>query len=94
MTVLLIHHPNHLYHHPETPLIASFFGEFSVIKDNIYYAHQLKVVEHSDYKATVNRSYFNGQSWLIEANYNDQLIFISHQTKLNKGAQIYFEIDK
>ncbi|WP_111683268.1 ABC transporter ATP-binding protein [Winogradskyella tangerina] len=86
--------PNQLYNHPKTPLIASFFGEFSVINDNIYYAHQLKVVDHLEFKATVTKSYFNGQSWLIEADFNNQPIFISHHTKLNKGTEIHFEIDK
>jgi len=84
--------PKHLYNHPKSPLIASFFGEFSVINDEIYYAHQLKIVSKSDLKATVKQSYFNGQNWLVAASFNTQSIYIEHHELLEKGTQIYFEI--
>ncbi|WP_299363076.1 ABC transporter ATP-binding protein [Winogradskyella sp.] len=86
--------PSHLYHNPQNPLIAAFFGEFSVINDKIYYAHQLKIVEHSEFKATVKQLYFNGRTWLIEAKFKDQMIFIEHSNSLENKIQVCFDIIK
>ncbi|WP_299519849.1 ABC transporter ATP-binding protein [Winogradskyella sp.] len=86
--------PSHLYNHPESPLIASFFGEFSIIDDKIYYAHQLKIVEQSDFTATVKQSYFNGQNWLVEATFKNQTIFIEHSNSLESGIPVHLDIIK
>lgn len=84
--------PPNLYSNPKSPLIASFFGEFNVIEPyGIVYAHQIKIVEQSDLKAVVKTSYFNGNSWLIEANLKGESIFIEHNTQLNKGEIIYLK---
>ena len=86
--------PQHLYKNPKTPLIASFFGEFNVIKPyGIVYAHQLKIVEQSDLKAVVTQSYFNGNNWLIEADYNAESIFIEHNTQVEIGTSVYISIN-
>ncbi|NRB83763.1 MAG: ABC transporter ATP-binding protein [Winogradskyella sp.] len=84
--------PKNLFNNPKSPLIASFFGEYSLIKNDIFYAHQLQITDHSDFKATVVSSYFNGQNWMIEANYNNQTIFIEHDKKIEKGLEIPFKI--
>jgi len=85
--------PQQLYNNPKLPLIASFFGEFNVIEPfGIIYAHQLKIVEHSEFKAVVKSSYFNGNSWLIEAEYNSNTVFIEHDIALNNASHIYFKI--
>ena len=100
-TMLVIHDskiiardtPKNLYNNPKLPLIASFFGEFNVIEPyGVVYAHQLKIVEQSDLKAVVKKSYFNGNSWLVEADYNSESIFIEHQSELKKGLEVYFKI--
>ncbi|MFK7832250.1 MAG: ABC transporter ATP-binding protein [Winogradskyella sp.] len=85
--------PQNLYNNPQTPLIASFFDEFNVIENHgIVYAHQIKIVEHSDLKAVVKTSYFNGNSWLIEAEYNSESIFIAHRVNVQKNEQIFFDL--
>ena len=85
--------PQELYKHPKLPLIASFFGEFNVIEPyGILYAHQLQIVAQSHLKATVIQSYFNGNSWLIEANYRSETIFIEHHDELKKDQEIQFLI--
>jgi len=86
--------PQQLYKHPKLPLIASFFEEYSVINDNIYYAHQIKIVDASRLKAIVMQSYFNGNCWIIEANFNNTVVFIQHTKTLTKGQIIYFELVK
>ena len=87
--------PYQLYKKPKTALIASFFGEFNVIEPyGIVYAHQIKIEEHSDLKAVVKESYFNGNSWLIEADYNSQSIFVEHSEQIELGTEIQFSISK
>ncbi|WP_417855933.1 ABC transporter ATP-binding protein [Xanthomarina gelatinilytica] len=81
--------PEHLYKHPKTPLIASFFGEFNVIDGKIVYAHQLKIVDKSNIKATVKKSYFKGASYLIEADLNGNSIFIENEEPIEINKEIY-----
>lgn len=85
--------PQQLFKTPELPLIASFFGEFNIIEPfGIVYAHQIEIVAQSDLKATVKTSYFFGNSWLIEAEYNSSSIFIEHDSELSSGTGIQFKI--
>lgn len=85
--------PQNLYNNPKLPLIASFFAEFNIIEPHgLVYAHQLKIVENSDLKAVVKQSYFNGNSWLIEAECDSEKVFIEHNTALDKEDVIYFKI--
>ncbi len=87
--------PQNLYNNPKLPLITSFFDEFNVIEPyGIVYAHQLKIVEHSDLKAVVKKSYFNGNSWLIEVEFNYEPVFIEHNYELQKESLIHFNINK
>lgn len=87
--------PQHLYNKPQLALIASFFGEFNVIEPyGIVYAHQLKIVEQSYLQGIVKRSYFNGDSWLIEVKYNSDTVFIDHNMELQKDSLIHFKIAK
>lgn len=86
--------PEHLYQFPKSPLIASFFGEYNTIDDELVYAHQLNIVDHSKIKVTVIKSYFNGSVYLVEANYNDTTIFFEHKTSLEKGQKVFLEISK
>ncbi|MDB9782919.1 ABC transporter ATP-binding protein [Winogradskyella sp.] len=85
--------PQQLYNNPKLPLIASFFDEFNLIEPyGIVYAHQLKIVEHSNLKAVVQTTYFNGNYWLIEAIHNSETILINHNCELAKGCSIQFKI--
>ena len=86
--------PETLYNNPKFPLVASFFEEFSLLNDNLYYAHQIQIVDKSNYRAIVRQSYFNGNSWLIEAEYDSHFIYITHHEKLAPSVEIYFKISK
>ena len=87
-------HPQELYKNPVTPLIASFFGEFNIINNEIVYAHQLKIVEKSDLKAIVKQSYFNGNNWLIEAELNSRKVFLENLEELKKESNLFLKIFK
>ncbi len=76
--------PENLYQNPKTALIASFFEEFNIIEGKIIYAHQLKLVEKSNLKATVIKSYFKGHYYLIEAILNGEHVFFDNKIKLAK----------
>jgi ABC-type Fe3+/spermidine/putrescine transport system ATPase subunit len=80
--------PEILYKNPKTPLIASFFGEFNTINNEIVYAHQLQIVDESNLKATIIKSYFKGNYYLIEANLNGNPVFFKNDFYLKKDESI------
>jgi iron(III) transport system ATP-binding protein len=84
--------PEALYKTPKTPLIASFFGEFNVINDEIVYAHQLQIVEKSDLKAIIINTYFKGSYYLVEADLDGEKIYFETTTHLKKSRVIFLEI--
>jgi ABC-type Fe3+/spermidine/putrescine transport system ATPase subunit len=86
--------PEELYENPKIPLVASFFEEFSDIDNRLYYAHQIQIVKNSNYMARVKQSYFNGKSWLIEAEYKEQTIYIAHHENIAPSTEIFFETIK
>lgn len=92
--IVLNHHkimvndtPEQLYKNPKSPLIASFFGEFNIINNNIVYAHQLKIVETSELTATIKQCYFKGYYYLIEADLNSNIIFFEYDKPLKTGTK-------
>lgn len=87
--------PNTIYNNPKNDLIASFFGEFNKVKPYGYvYAHQLKVVDTSDLKATIKYSYFKGNHYLIEATLNEKSIFFEHRKKLKPMEAVFLKVVK
>ncbi|WP_289043917.1 ABC transporter ATP-binding protein [uncultured Olleya sp.] len=86
--------PEQLFLNPETPLIASFFGEFNIIDNTIVYAHQLKIVEQSNLKATVIENYFKGSYYLVEAYLNDDIVFFESKHKQALSKIINLEVCK
>jgi len=81
--------PQHLFTKPETPLVASFFGEFNIIDNKIIYAHQLKVVEKSNLKVIVKHCYFKGQYYMVEADLDGKTLFFEHEKILKKQEVSY-----
>lgn len=82
--------PENLYNNPENPLVASFFGEFNELKSHgILYAHQLKVVEQSDWKVFVKKAYYKGSHFLIEADLNGKNVFFEHPSSIEIGVEVY-----
>ncbi|GGI56205.1 ABC transporter ATP-binding protein [Winogradskyella haliclonae] len=99
--MLVLHHktiiaqdtPQNLYNNPKLPLIASFFDEFNSIDGEIYYAHQLKIVEESDLKGVVKSSYFNGESWLLEVEHDSKSVFVEHHSEIVPKSCVYFSFN-
>ena len=97
--------PKELYDHPETPLMASFFGEYSVFKHSelnnsqdegevIIYAHQLEITDHSNIQVEVIQCYFNGSNYLVEAVFNDRSVFFYSQNLIEAHAFIFLRVIK
>ena len=86
--------PEELFSNPDNSLIASFFGEYNIINGDIFYAHQLKIVDDSKLKATVKNLYFNGRNYLIEVIFNNESVFIEHSKSIKLNQIICFEISK
>jgi iron(III) transport system ATP-binding protein len=85
--------PQNLYKTPKLPLIASFFDEFNDFElQGIKYAHQLKIVGQSGLEGRVKASYFIGNSWLIEVEYNSKAVFIKHHSQLKVNTSVFFKI--
>ena len=85
--------PEHLFKHPKTPLVASFFDEFNSINNEIVYAHQLKVVEKSNIQVKVNKSYFKGHYYLIESSFENETLFFESSEDLSAGSIVSLKIN-
>lgn len=86
--------PKNLYKHPKNKLIASFFNEFNAINDDIVYANQLKIVDESDLKAIVKKSFYKGYYYLIEADLEGETIFFEHHSEIKKDTVVSLKIVK
>ena len=84
--------PKTIYNNPSQKYIAALFEDVNEIKiaqkEHLLYVHQLKIVEKSLYKAIVLNAYFKGNYWLIEANFESQIVFLSHPSEIKKGTEI------
>lgn len=87
--------PKFVYENPKNKYVASLFGDVNEItikgKTHFIYPHQLKVVEKSDLKVTVQNSYFRGSHYLIESSMNHQTIFFESEISYNKSSVIYLK---
>jgi len=83
--------PEVLYKKPKLPLVASFFEEFNIINGEIVYANQLQVVESSNLKIIVKRSYFKGRYYLIEGVTEATIIFFEHSVKIEKEEIVFLK---
>ncbi|WP_117881402.1 ABC transporter ATP-binding protein [Aureibaculum luteum] len=97
--------PQRLFKNPKNKLTASFFAEFNEFKLSeltdsntndivLVYTHELKLTENSKLKAVVKKSYFKGNHFLIEAEFNERIIYFEHDTKLDKNEDVYLEIQE
>ena len=86
--------PEDLYKNPVLPKIAAFFSEFSLINGEIYYTNQIKIVQDSEHKAVVSKSYFNGEGYIIQADFESQTVLISNSEPVDKNKTIKILFNK
>ena len=82
--------PKELYFYPKHKYTAALFSEVNEIEINgklqLIYPNQLQIVEKSDLKVEVIKSYFKGKSYLIEAKLNEKTIFFENDKELDKAS--------
>lgn len=96
--------PKTLFENPSTLYIASLFGEVNEIlihlleptndhqKTKLVYAHQLKVVDASDLKVVVKQSFFRGNHYLIQSDYNGQIVFFENKIDIAIESTIFLAL--
>tara|TARA_B110000114_G_scaffold18688_1_gene17958 strand:- start:6 stop:917 length:912 start_codon:yes stop_codon:yes gene_type:complete len=89
--VLVEGNPVEIYNNPRHPLVAAFFGDFSVINNTIYYSHQVFVVKKSDLKAVIKQVFYKGSLFLIEAEYNNTIVCFNHTSSIPENTEVYLE---
>jgi ABC-type sulfate/molybdate transport systems ATPase subunit len=87
--------PKYIFEHPKNKYVASLFGDVNELemegKMHLVYPHQLKVVEKSNLKVIVVHSYFRGNHYLIESNYNKQTLFFESEVDIPKSSEVYLK---
>lgn len=87
--------PESIYNCPKNKYIASLFGDVNEIeldgKIELIYPDQFNIVEKSDLKVEVVKSYFLGSHYLIEAIYNDRKIFFESENELYFGSKTHLK---
>ena len=89
--VLIEGNPLEIYNNPRHPLVAAFFGDFSIINNTIYYSHQVFVVKKSDLKAVIKQVFYKGSFFLIEAEYNNTIVCFNHTSSIPENTEVYLE---
>ena len=89
--VLVEGNPLEIYNNPRHPLVAAFFGDFSVINNTIYYSHQVFVVKKSDLMAVIKQVFYKGSFFLIEAEYNNTIVCFNHTSSIPENTEVYLE---
>ena len=89
--VLVEGNPLEIYNNPRHPLVAAFFGDFSIINNTIYYSHQVFVVKKSDLKAVIKQVFYKGSFFLIEAEYNNTIVCFNHTSSIPENTEVYLE---
>ncbi|MCB7481942.1 ABC transporter ATP-binding protein [Christiangramia sediminis] len=96
--------PEELYQNPPNKYVASLFGDVNYvmlknISDNessrkrvVLYPHDIKITSSSNVEAEVQRVYFKGENYLIEANLNGEKILIDHTKEIAPGKKIKLKV--
>ena len=84
--------PFELYNHPKFHYTAALFGEVNEIEINgktqLVYPNQLQIAEKSDIQVEVISSYFIGKCYLIEAKFENQMLFFESSHNLAEKSSV------
>jgi ABC-type sulfate/molybdate transport systems ATPase subunit len=88
--------PKKIYHNPKNKYVASLFGDVNELTLNgkiIYvYPHQLEIIEQSDLKVKTINSYFRGSHYLIEAEYENGILFFESDKNIQHNTTIFLTL--
>lgn len=87
-----------LYFNPKNKYIASLFGDVNEIevdgKLQLVYPHQLEIVEQSTVEVEVLQSFFRGNHFLVEATFQNTILYFESHSSLEKGAKVFLQIKR
>ena len=96
--ILVNDNPKKIYLNTKDKYVASLFDDVNEIiinnKIHLLYPHQLKVVKKSALEAVVLNSYFKGNYWMIDAEFENQKLFFNHFSSLQKSIIVSLSIIK
>ena len=88
--------PKFIYDNPKDKYVASLFGDVNEIEMNgeliFLYPHQLKVNLNSNFKVAIVNSYFRGSHYLVEAKFENQILFFENDEFLENGEVVCLKI--
>lgn len=89
---------NYLYENPKDKYVASLFGDVNEIeidgKLQLVYPHQLEIVEQSTVEVEVLQSFFRGNHFLVEATFQNTILYFESHSSLEKGAKVFLQVKK
>ena len=87
--------PKSIYNSPKNSYVASLFDDVNEItingKKELLFPHQLQIVSMSDLKVTVMNCYFRGSHYLVEAKFENQILFFINQNDLQINSEIFLK---
>ena len=90
--------PKLIYGAPKNKYVASLFGdvnEISIDGETVFvYPHQLKLVAHSDLQVQVIANYFRGSHYLVEAQYENGVLFFESKVVLEMDSKVDLILEK
>ena len=90
--------PQDLYKNPKSNYVASLFDDVNELKidgkNELVYPHQIKIIKDSPLKAVVLNTYFRGFYWLIEVNFEGQIVFLTHHELMDSGQKVCLRIHR
>ena len=88
--------PGDLFRDPPDKYVASLFDDVNemILKGEkvLLYPNQIKITKKSKEKARVLRSYYKGTHWLVEMDFERQVIFVNHPEELLPDTEVSLEI--
>jgi ABC-type Fe3+/spermidine/putrescine transport system ATPase subunit len=98
--ILVKQNPIQLYQNPPNKYVASLFGEVNEVwitdlipsekseQKILFYPHELKKDDSSDFKVVVKKSFFKGGIYLIQAYSNRNIIFFEHPSYISENEKV------
>ncbi|WP_037318379.1 ABC transporter ATP-binding protein [Salegentibacter sp. Hel_I_6] len=98
--------PEKLYQNPPNKYVASLFGDVNELmlkdlaedessrKKAILYPEEIKLTQKAGIKAEVKKSWFKGETWLIESDLNGKTIYFNHSKALKEGRKINLKVSE
>ncbi len=87
--------PNYIYNNPKDFYVASLFGDVNQIQTDgkimLLFPHQLKVVDSSDLKVTVKNNFFKGSHYLVESEFDNQIVFFESEKEIPLGSIVFLK---